>query len=153
MDAVISPHRALSPRGLLILMAVVGALNAGFALVFAMMGAGLVVAFMGVGVGALVVAFLVSNRRAGERERIQVDPSEVRVTRRGRAGEMTVWTSPTAFTRVELVDGEASPGELRLRLRDRELEVARALSRPERLAFAQALETAIRRARTGAAAW
>jgi uncharacterized membrane protein len=152
MDAVISPHRALSGRGLAIVLAVLIGLDAVFGLVFALMGAGLVVAFMALGALALAFAFVANNRRARDLERVQVSPVEVRVIRRVRAAEMVVWTSPTAFTRVELLDGEASAGELRLRLRDRKVEVAQALSRPERLAFAEALEKAIHRAQV-AAGW
>jgi uncharacterized membrane protein len=152
MNAVISPNRALSARGLVVLLAVFIGLDAALALVFALMGAALVIGFMAVGVGALAVAFVISNRRTRDQERVQVSPLEVRVIRRVRRAETVVWTSPTAFTRVELVDGETSAGELRLRLRERQVEVAHALSRPERLAFAQALESAIRRAQS-ASGW
>lgn len=152
MDAVISPNRALSSRGLATLLAIFIGLDAALGLVFALMGAGLVVAFMGVGAVALALALAISNRRTRDQERVQVSPVEVRVIRRVRAAETIVWSSPTAFTRVELIDGEASAGELRLRLRERQVEVAHALSRPERLVFAEALEKAIRRAQS-AAGW
>jgi uncharacterized membrane protein len=147
MDAVISPNRALSTRGLVTLLGTFFALDAALAVMFGLMGAGLVIGFMGLGLAALTLAFMLNNQRATHHERVQVSPVEVRVTRRMSATEMVVWTSPTAFTRVELVDGEASAGELRLRLRERQVAVAQALSRPERLAFAEALDAAIRRAR------
>ena len=152
MDAEISRNRTLSPRGLLILFSILIGFDLVLGLVFALMGAGLVAAFMAVAAGALLSAFAISNRRARDLERVQVSPFEVRVVRYVRAEERVVWTSPTAFTRVELIDGEASAGEVRLRLREQEVEVAQALSRPERLAFAKALETAIRRAQS-ASGW
>ncbi len=149
MDAVISPHRALSSRGLVILLAVLGTINALMALVFVIMGAGLVVPFLGLDMAAVALAFAVSNRRATDRERVRVSVNEIHVTKRDRGGERTVWTSPTIFTRVVFVDDEAGAGEVRLRLSDRETLVGAALSRPERLAFVRALEDAIRRARRG----
>ena len=152
MDAEISRSRTLSPRGLRILFTILIGFDVALGLVFALMGAGLVAAFMGAPAAALFAAFAISNRRARDLERVQVSPFEVRVVRRVRAEERVVWTSPTAFTRVELIDDEASAGEVRLRLRERQVEVAQALSRPERLAFAVALETAIRRAQS-ASGW
>ncbi len=149
MDALIAPNRALSPRGLIVLLAVLATLNAVLALVFVAMGAGPVVAFLGLDMAAVIVAFAVSNRRARDHERVRVSAAEIRVTRRGRGGDQTIWTSPTVFTRVIFLDDEEGAGEVRLRLSDRETPVAAALSRPERVAFAAALETAIGRARTG----
>jgi uncharacterized membrane protein len=149
MDAVISPHRALSPRGLVVLLTVLATINAAMALVFLIIGAGLVVPFLGLDLAAVAIAFFANNRRAAERERVRVSQTEIRVTRHDRAGEQTVWASPTLFTRVVFVDDEAGAGEVRLRLSDRETLVGAALSRPERLAFVAALEAAIRRARRG----
>jgi uncharacterized membrane protein len=149
MDAVIARNRALSPRGLIVLLAILGTMNAALALVFIAMGAGPVVAFLGLDMAAVIVAFAVSNRRAKDHERVRVSAAEVVVTAHGRGGDRTVWTSPTAFTRVIFLDDEDGAGEVRLRLSDRETPVAAALSRPERLAFLAALETAIGRARTG----
>ena len=152
MDAEISRNRTLSAHGLRVLFGVLIGLDVVLGVVFAVMGAGLVAGFMAVAAAALFLAFAISNRRARDLERVQVSPFEVRVVRRVRTEEQVVWTSPTAFTRVELIDGEASAGEVRLRLREQKVEVAQALSRPERLAFAKALETAIRRAQS-ASGW
>ncbi|HSZ51834.1 MAG TPA: DUF2244 domain-containing protein [Caulobacteraceae bacterium] len=152
MDAVISRNRTLSPRGLRTLFSILIGIDVVLGVVFALMGAGLVAGFMALAAVALGVAFAINNRHARELERVQVSPFEVRVVRCVRAEETVVWTSPTAFTRVELIDGEASAGEVHLRLRERQVEVAQALSRPERLAFAEALEAAIRQAQS-ASGW
>jgi uncharacterized membrane protein len=66
-------------------------------------------------------------------------------------GAHTVWLSPTAFTRVALIGGDADETGLELRLSDRAVAVARALSCSERRDFANALDEAIRRARAGPA--
>ena len=150
MDAVITPNRSLSARGLVALILAMTALDAGMAALFMAMGAAPIPIFMGVGLIAAVVALVASHRAAARRERIQVTAAEVRVTLETRRGAQTVWTSPTAFTRVSLAGEEDDDeGGLHLRLSDRELAVARALSRRERRDFANALERAIARARLG----
>ena len=77
------------------------------------------------------------NRRV-DAERVRVSSDFVEVQRSGK----TVWTSSTAFTRVE-------PGEttVRLAMSGRRMSVARSLSAGERREFAHALDDAIRRAR------
>jgi uncharacterized membrane protein len=149
MDAVITPHRSMSSKGFIILIGVLTAINAVSAAFFVMIGAGPVPIFLGLDLVAVIVAFSVSSRAARRHERIRVTASEVRVIQASRRGEETVWVSPTAFTRVALVGDAGDADFLRLRLSDREQRVARDLSRPERLAFAKALDAALWRARSG----
>jgi uncharacterized membrane protein len=151
MDAVITPNRSLSRKGFVTLISVMTAINAVAALGFYLIGAAPIPVFLGFDLLAVVVAFAVS-RRPGSNERIQVTAAEVRVLMRSREGdERIVWASPTAFTQVDLNGDAGDATDLRLRLSGRQLPVARTLSRPERLAFAQALHEAIRRARRGEA--
>ncbi|MGI9169845.1 MAG: DUF2244 domain-containing protein [Caulobacteraceae bacterium] len=150
MDAVITPNRSLSARGLVTLILAMTALDAGLATLFVALGAAPIPIFIGVGLVATAVALIAGQRAAARRERIQVTAAEVRVTMETRRGAQTVWTSPTAFTRVALAGDEGDDeSRLNLRLSDRELAVARALSRRERRDFARALERAIARARSG----
>ena len=149
MDAVITPHRSMSSKGFIILIGVLTAINATSAAFFMYIGAGPVPIFLGLDLLAMIVAFAVSRRAARRHERIRVTATEVRVIQASPRGEETVWVSPTAFTRVALVGDAGDADFLRLRLSDRELRVARDLSRPERLAFAKALDRAIWRARSG----
>ena len=152
MDAVITPHRSLSSRGFIILICAMTAINLVSATFFMVIGAGPVPLFLGLDLVAVIVAFAVSNRAAARQERIQVTAAEVRVVLQSPRGARTVWVSPTAFTRVVLAGTPGEEDDLHLRLSDRQLRVAAALSRPERLHFARALDTAIWRARTGAPA-
>jgi uncharacterized membrane protein len=153
MDAVITPHRSLSQRGFIVLIAIMTAINALSAIVFLRMGAAPVPAFLGLDVVALVVALLVSRRATRIRERVQVTAAEIHVWRETPKGAPTLWRSPTAFTRVALVGPDEDDPDLQLRLSDRGVAVARALTRAERRAFAVALERAIRKARAGAGAF
>jgi uncharacterized membrane protein len=151
MDAVITPNRSLSRKGFIVLIGVMTAINAATAAFFFAIGAAPIPIFLGFDLLAVVVAFAVT-RRAGSNERIQVSAAEVRVLMRSREGdERIVWASPTAFTQVDLAGDAGDATDLRLRLSGRHLPVATTLSRPERLAFAQALHEAIRRARRGEA--
>ena len=152
MDAVITPNRSLSRRGFIILISVMTGINLITAFGFYAIGAAPIPFFLGFDLLAVILAFAVS-RRSGVDERIQVTAEEVRVLLRRREGaEQIVWSSPTAFTQVDL-DGDAGAAtDLRLRLSGRQIPVATKLSRPERLAFAQALHEAIRQAR-GSGFW
>ncbi len=149
MDAVITPHRSLSSRGFIVLIAVLTAINTASAAFFVAIGAGPIPIFLGLDLLAVIIAFCASNASARRTERIQVTAAEVRVVRQTARAALTVWVSPTAFTRIALIGGTDGEGDLRLRLSDREIAIARALSRPERLAFAKALDLAVWRARTG----
>jgi uncharacterized membrane protein len=146
MDAWVAPNRALSPKGLAILLAIMFGFNGALALVFLLIGAAPIIAFLAFDLLAVIVAFGASNRRAGWLEHIQVSAEEVRITRRGRSGQETIWTSPTWTTRVAFIDSAGGQGDLRLWSSTREIAIARALSRPERMAFGEALELAIQNA-------
>ena len=147
MDAVITPHRSLSPRGAMALIGAVTVFDALMALIFVAVGAAPIPIFLGIGLFAMVVALVASQRAAVRRERILVSAAEVRVVKQERGGERLVWVSPTVFTRVSFSDEERDDqAALRLHLSDRALPVAQALSRRERREFARALEAAIRRA-------
>jgi uncharacterized membrane protein len=149
MDAVITPHRSLSSRGFIILIAILTTINAASAVMFFAMGAAPVPIFLGLDVTAVVIAFAVSNRAAANHECVRVTAQEVCVIWRTPRGERVVWVSPTRFTRVVLMGAEGQEDDLHICQSDKALRLARALSRPERLAFASALDRAIWRARRG----
>jgi uncharacterized membrane protein len=137
MDAEITPARSLSRRGLVIVMGITIGLGAIPVITFVAMGAHLVLPFVGVDILGLWLAFYVMNRKVSA-ERVRVSSDLVEVLKDNKP----VWSSPTAFTRVE-------PGEtaVRLAIHSRRLAVAQALSPGERAEFAGALAEAIRKAR------
>ena len=81
---------------------------------------------------------------------MRVSADEVTVSHQIGASARTVWTSPTAFTRVSVEAPDAHEARVRLHLSARPLTIARALSPHERVRFAEALEAAIRKARAEA---
>jgi uncharacterized membrane protein len=150
MDAVITPHRSLTPRGAVMLIGAVTLFDAGMAAVFVAVGAAPIPIFFAIGLFAMVIALIASHRASQRRECIQVSAAEVRVVEQERGGEQLVWVSPTAFTRVSFSDGEDhDETALRLHLSDKAHPVAQALTRRERREFARALEAALQRARAG----
>jgi uncharacterized membrane protein len=146
MDAVITPNRSLTPKGLTLLVCVVTAFDALLAFLFVRMGAAPIPFFLGAGLIAVCLALLASIRSGRTRERVQVSADDVRVMVEEGETARTVWISPTAFTRVSLAAVEADSA-LTLHVSDRVFPVAAALSRRERREFAAALSSAIARAR------
>lgn len=147
MDRRIAPGRALSPRGLLLLLGGFLAANllvAGFLLLIGAYPAPL---FLGLDFVGVFIAFRVSNARARRGERVRVDAERVRVEREDASGRATeVWSSPTGFTRVAVHRFERGP-RVQLRISGRALTVGTALGAAARQAFGRELEAAVRAAR------
>ena len=147
LDAVISPKRSLPAAGFKVLIGVLFAVNLVLGCVFLSMGAAPVPIFLGLDVLGLLIAFRISYRRALLRERVVVTADHVRVVRGTGAKACPVWTSPTAFTGVELAqDGRRGP-QVRLRLSGKRLLIAQGLGSLEREALAERLQAAIAAAR------
>ena len=147
MDAVIKPNRSMTRQGLYVLLGVMIAFNLMVAIFLLILGAPPVLPFLGLDVLAMGLALRTSFRAAERSERVRVTAEAVTVSREDEKGARVIWTSPTAFTRV----GVDLPGEhearVRLMMSRRRLTLARALSPPERVDFARALERAILDAR------
>ena len=149
MDALLTPNRSLSRKGLWILMGVLVAYNLLVMAFLLSIGAFPVPIFLGLDFVGLALAFRISNRRAQRGERVHVTADRVQVSHRHPQGrEQTVWSSPTAFTRVAVERVGEHESRVRLRLSGRMLSVGASLSPEERSSFAEALKQAIRLARS-----
>ena len=104
MDAVLTPTRSLPKAGLVVVLGVLGASNMVLAGMFLAIGAKPIPIFLGLDFLAVLLAFHLSYRQAGRRERVQVTADEICVTHEVGAQKRTVWRSPTAFTRVQVLD-------------------------------------------------
>ncbi|PVM73908.1 DUF2244 domain-containing protein [Caulobacter radicis] len=147
MDAVIRPNRSLSRAGMAVVLGVAVAFNLMVAVFLLVVGAPPVLPFLGLDVLALWLALRASNRALSRSERVKVTAEEIIVSREDAKGARVVWTSPTAFTRVDLDQPGEHESRVRLFMSRRRLTLARALSPDERVAFARALERAIKAAR------
>lgn len=147
MDAVIRPNRSLSRAGMAVVLGVAVAFNLMVAAFLLVVGAPPVLPFLGLDVLALWLALRASNRALSRAERVKVTAEAITVSREDDRGTKVVWTSPTAFTRVDLDQPGEHESRVRLFMSRRRLTLARALSPEERIAFARALERAIKAAR------
>jgi len=147
MDAVITPNRSLSRAGFYWLVGALAFFNLVVAGLMIALKAFPVPIFLGVDLLAVIIAFNVNYRGAGLAERVQVSAAEVRVLHEVGRRSRTIWTSPTAFTRVAVERPGEAEAKIQLRLSGRAMTVAHALSPLERTRFAEALERAILAAR------
>ena len=147
LDAVIAPSRSLPRQGLLILMGVLVMLNVIVGTGFVLIGAWPAPIFLGLDVVGVGVAFWVSNRRARALQRVQVTADQVRVLREDGAKVQTLWSSPTAFTRVGLEETGRYGAQVRLMLSGKRLTIGQVLGPLEREGLARAVEAAIRDAK------
>ena len=147
MDAVIKPNRSMSRRGLHVLLGVLIGFNLLVAVFLLVVGAPPVLPFLGLDVVAVWLALRASFRAAERAERVRVTAEAVIVSREDAKGARVIWSSPTAFTRVDLDQPGEHETRVRLMMSRKRLTLGRALSPPERVDFARALERAILRAR------
>jgi uncharacterized membrane protein len=146
MDATITPNRSLSRKGVRNIVVFTAAMAAIPFTAAILLGAPIPPFFLGLDVLGLWLALHLATRARVRSERVQVSSETVKVLRGFRGRERPVWSSPTAFTRVEL-EGEEDEMQVWLRLSARSLAVAAWLSPGERGAFAEALREALQAAR------
>jgi uncharacterized membrane protein len=146
MDHPIRPHRSLSARGMAAILGVLIAYNLILSVLMVMIGAFPVPVFLGLDVLGVLIAFKVSQARAKRGERVQVSHDAVTVLHEAGARRRTLWTSPTAFTRVEIDRRDDRVERVRVRLARRSLAVGAALGPGELADFAVALQSAIKSA-------
>lgn len=148
-SAVLRPHRSLSRRGFLILMAAVGGVSFAAGIFFISLGAWPVFGFLGLDAAIIYWAFRRNFRAAEAREIVEVTPHEVVVHRLvpGRPAQEARF--PRAWVRVELDEdgGNHIVGSLGLLYRGRRTEIGGFLPPAERKSLAAALKAAVARPR------
>jgi uncharacterized membrane protein len=149
-SAIITPHRSLSGKGFLLVMALVGGLSFIGGVFFFLLGAWPVLGFLGLDVVLVYWAFRANYRAAAAFEEVTVTPSELRLRRVSHRGEVAEWTLNPVWTRLDREKHEEF-GLLKLFLvsRGRKFPIAGFLSPKERESFAAALSTALGEARRG----
>lgn len=149
-DATITPHRSLGQDGFRIVMTLVCMISVAASIPFMVLGAWPVAGFFGLDAIALFIAFKVNFNAARAFERIIVTPLEVLLRKVSHRGREKIWRSNPAWTRLEREDDE-DYGLLALSLvsRGQRTVVASALSPQEREGFAEALGSALAKAKRG----
>lgn len=141
--AVLTPYRALSPRGFSMLMVAVGLVSAATGLAFYAIGAWPVLGFFGLDVALIYLAFRLNYRAALRMEIIDLQPAELVVAKVTPAGQSRQWTANPFFVRVRLDEQHGGVSRLSLRSRNADVGVADFLSDPERRALAADLDLAL----------
>ncbi len=146
-DAVITPHRSLSPRGFALLMGAIGAVSFAAGIVFISIGAWPVFGFLGLDVALVYLAFRLNYRAARAVERVVLTRDALIIRRRDHRGRGAEVALQPYWLRVEVAGDEAAE-EIRLASHGEAHVVGAWLSPQERTEFAAALSEALRAART-----
>jgi uncharacterized membrane protein len=142
-DALLTPHRSLSPRGFAILMAIAGSIGFVFGGAFILLGAWPIFGFCGAEWLLFYFCFRHNFRAERVSERIRLTPDRLTVERRDRRGRLQSWSFQPYWLRVEIEEHHDSSNVLALASHGRRLAIAGFLSSPERLDLARALKSAL----------
>lgn len=146
-DAVLVPHRSLSPWGFWLVMAGVTSISFIAGLVFLLQGAWPVFGFFGLDVALIYFAFRASYRSGNLYETVRLTPGELSIQRVLPSGQKRSWTFQPYWLRVHMDDPPAPGSQLTVTSHGKSLVIGAFLSPDERVEFAQALRDALARAR------
>lgn len=144
-DAVLYPHRSLSRRGFVILMAVLCTISFTAGMIFVLNGAWPVMGFFGLDVLAVYIAFKLNYRSGKWLETIRLNARELVVGRMDPSGHYEEWRFEPYWVRVNVVARSEFDNDLTLTSHGRTVPVGAFLNAGERLDLAQALKDALAR--------
>ena len=142
-EAVITPHRSLSRRGLRLIIAFTCTVSLGVTTMFWWLGAWPVAGFNGAEVLLAVVLLRVHALSARASEFLLLSEAELRVVRTDSQGRKSEQTLPSAWINVFLEERKGRAPGLYLTAHGQRIEVAAALGEPEKRDLAGALKTAL----------
>ena len=151
-SAVLTPHRALGPRGFMVLMTLVCIVSFATGLMFYMLGAWPVVGFLGLDVALIYVAFTLNFRALKVYETVELTPEELTVTRVPPSGEPSRWNFNPYWVRLSLQARVGRSSELSIISHGTRLVFGSFLTDHEREEFAGVLKSALAEARNPNAA-
>ena len=147
-DAILTPHRSLSPRGFLILMSALSVIGFLAGVFFFLLGAWPVVGFLGLDVALVYIAFRINYRRGCMYETLRLTHDTLTVRRVGHSGGESRWRFQPAWLQILLNDPPAHGSPLTLRSHGKSLAIGGFLSAEERRGLADALAAALAEARS-----
>ncbi|WP_233560138.1 DUF2244 domain-containing protein [Oleomonas cavernae] len=142
-DAVLHPHRALGPRGFLILMLAIAAVSFATGMVFVILGAWPVFGFFGLDVVLLWFAFRANFRSARQFERVRLTDRLLTIERVAANGRARSWQFEPSWARIDIDEELEEMAELAIASHGRRFVFARFLSPCERIDLARALRQAM----------
>lgn len=146
--ARLTPHRSLSRRGLVLVMALAGGASLLLAVPMSLVGAWPVAGFFGLDIALLYLAFRISNARARACEELVLTRIELLVRRVSHHGRTVEYRFNPLWVRLHKVEHEEF-GLQRLTLVEgnKRVEMAAFLGAEEKADFAGALGAALAEAR------
>ena len=141
--AILLPHRSLGRKGFITLMVVVSAISFLTGLGFFLLGAWPVMGFFGLDVLLIYLAFRMNYRAARLHELIELNASELRLTRVYPSGQSQSWSFNPYWVRLELEEFETQADRLSLKSHGKVLTFGNFLSDEEKRGFADALGRAL----------
>jgi uncharacterized membrane protein len=146
-QALIVPHRSLSPRGVALLCFAIFVISALLALRFWFMGAWPVAGFSVVEVALAVFLLRLNMHRARQSELLLLSEQTLRIVRTDWRGTRREQELPAAWLQVCLESRPATVSRLMVGNRRDHVEIAMSLGEEQKRSLAEALDAALRRAR------
>jgi uncharacterized membrane protein len=144
-EAVIVPHRSLSPRALAVLLGVIGVLACATAAAAVSQGAWPVGGFTIIELGLAALLFRLNARAARQAELVLLSESALRIIRTHANGGRSEMALSPHWLRVRLTDRPGRVPLLTLAARGVDEEVGRCLGEAEKRELAAALDAALNR--------
>lgn len=151
LDAVLHPHRSLTPAGFLILMAILASLSFAAGIAFLSVGAWPVLGFFGLDVALVYAAFRLNYRTGRAYQTVQLSQTELLVRDIDPRGRVRSWRFEPTWLRVELEMPPGPRSALALCSHGGTLVIGAFLTPEEKEDFAGALRDALRRRHDGLA--
>jgi uncharacterized membrane protein len=145
---VLTPHRALSPKGFMVLMAAICVVSFATGLMFFLMGAWPVIGFMGLDVLLIYIAFKLNFRALRLYETVDLGDDALTITRVDPSGRAQSWSFNPYWVRLNLEPRIGRSTQLSLASHGDRLVFASFLTDAEREDFANALTAALSAARS-----
>jgi uncharacterized membrane protein len=142
-EAVIVPHRSLSPRGLWLLIGAIGLMSMTASTVFWLLGAWPVAVFNGAELTLAALLLRYNARAARANEVILISPTALRIIRTAADGTRTERSLASAWLRVELQERKGRVPGLFLAAHQTWVEVGASLGEAEKLSLAEGLRAAL----------
>ncbi|MEX0807642.1 MAG: DUF2244 domain-containing protein [Dongiaceae bacterium] len=146
-DAVLTPHRSLSPTGFTIMMGAIAAVGFVGGMAFLLAGAWPVTGFGVIEIGLFYLLFRLNYRSGRIRERIRLTASSLEIERRLQDGTIRRWSFQPYWLKVSIADPPDTDSRLMLTSHGKSLSIGAFLSPDERLEFANALRAELARLR------
>ncbi|MEX2200039.1 MAG: DUF2244 domain-containing protein [Dongiaceae bacterium] len=146
-DAVLTPHRSLSPAGFAILMTAIAGVGFVGGMAFLLAGAWPVTGFGAIEIGLFYLLFRLNYRSARIRERVRLTANALEIERRLQDGSVRRWSFQPYWLKVSIADPPDTDSRLTLSSHGKSLSIGAFLSPDERLEFANALRAELVRLR------